>query len=227
METNQPADSSTTALTANVIPEVIAQQRAMLSRVTPSGVVAFMTTFDHVLMFHAAALGKGASHIGKLNQNPPQEVIEGRLKIIKEEVNEELIPLLEKIAANGGATLEQKAELLDHFIDSVYVILGGAINFGMYFDVGFGIVHEANMAKVIRPEGPQFNEYGKVLKPEGWTPPNTKLFELCMATFRDAEKQANPLKANNLPEGAKDAQADVTPTVTAVALDEQQKQPLQ
>lgn len=172
--------------------EILKAQKEMMGRVFPSGQVACFTHFDAVAMFCAAACAKGVSYIGAIEANTPSEVLLGRHKVIHEEVNEELFPLLEKIIENGGSSLEQKAELLDHICDSIYVLIGLATNLGLPLDNAFQIVHEANMSKVVGalvPNGPTFNEYGKVMKPEGWTAPNKKIWDLCFWLYSQRVKQ--------------------------------------
>ena len=70
------------------------------------------------------------------------------------------------------------AELVDGFIDTAYVALTGAIR-----AVGrekaaavWDAVVDANLAKVDERHGPVVvdDETGKILKPEGWEPPNVE-----------------------------------------------------
>jgi predicted HAD superfamily Cof-like phosphohydrolase len=90
-----------------------------------------------------------------------------RISLIDEEVNNELIP-----AINHGADLEKIADAL---VDSIYVIVGTALEFGIPLDRVWAEVQRANMTKIdpatgkVRKRGD-----GKVLKPEGWQPPNIK-----------------------------------------------------
>lgn len=182
------------------------QQQENLSRVAPSGNVTFYTNYDQVLSFHAAALERGLSTIGRVDQNPLPSVIVGRKAMIDQEVNKELFPLLEKLIENGGGSLEQKAELLDHIVDSVYMLMGLGVNFGLPFDIGFSIVHRANMEKVIGPGRPQFFEegnpegeaVGKVKKPEGWVPPTKDMWELIMKAYA-LQVKSDPAKQTDLP----------------------------
>lgn len=194
------------------------QQKNSINRVTPSGEAAYYTQYDAVLLFHAAALIKGVCHIGEINVNTPNEVLSARRTIINEEVNTEMFPLLDRIIENGGATLEQKAEMLDHIVDSVYVLLGLAANLGLPFDPAFGIVHAFNMQKLLGPKGPIFREDGKVMKPEGWEPPNAKLFELCLQGYKLAEN-AKGVRTNNLPDpkGTNDPESTVPGATTTAA----------
>lgn len=171
---------------------IMKEQADLMARVVPSGMISYHTTFDVVTVFCAAACAKGVSYIGAIENNAPSEVLEGRKRLIDEEVNLELMPLLNKIIDNGGSSLEQKAELLDHICDSIYVLVGLATNVGLPLDNAFQIVHEANMSKVLGPlvpTGPTFNEYGKVMKPEGWIAPDKKIWDLCFWLYSQRVKQ--------------------------------------
>jgi hypothetical protein len=171
-----------------------------IQQVQPSGRINYFTPFDSVAQFHFGAKGIGNAHIGDITINPPQEVIEVKWRVIDEEVNKELGPLMQKFITNGGASLEQKAELLDHLVDSVYVLLSCAVSFGLPFDTAFAIVHHSNMKKVVGPGLPKFREDGKILKPEGWTSPEKDLFKLVLDAYAFAMQVKHPQKANNLPD---------------------------
>ena len=72
-------------------------------------------------------------------------------------------------------TDEEKIECqMDGLVDSHYYALNGAAKHGMNLDSMFNVVHSANMAKR-NPETGEFErrEDGKVIKPEGWSPPDT------------------------------------------------------
>lgn len=175
---------------------ILKEQTELLQSIHPSGQMSFFTAFDAVAQFCAGACGKGGSYIGVIESNSPTEVLASRRDFVDEEVNAELIPLLNKIIVNGGASLEQKAEMLDHICDSIYVLAGLAVNMGLPIDNGFALVHMANMSKVIGPlvpNGPVFDEAGKVVKPEGWIAPNKKIWDLCFALYSARVKQPNNL----------------------------------
>lgn len=167
----------------------------MLSQLPMSGVIQYPTQFDCVRAFGAVARGRGICHIGSLAAKTPANVIEGRIKVIDEEVNKELIPALKKLADSGNYSLEQLTDALDQIVDSVYVILGAGINLGLPYDTAFGIVHSYNMRKVLIPGGPKFNDAGKVMKPEGWISPDKDLFNLVLEAFKEATHEMNQAKA--------------------------------
>ena len=59
-------------------------------------------------------------------------------------------------------------EAVDALADMAYVILGTFIAFGVDFQTIMNEVHRSNMTK----NGDLKDDRGKVLKPEGWTPPD-------------------------------------------------------
>lgn len=75
---------------------------------------------------------------------------------------EEYSELIEALHAND------RVEIADGIADLVVVALGTAVEFGIDFEAVWQAVHRSNMAK----QGGPVREDGKVLKPEGWRPPN-------------------------------------------------------
>jgi predicted HAD superfamily Cof-like phosphohydrolase len=73
----------------------------------------------------------------------------------------------------NAEALEDQA---DAFLDILYFALGGMIELGLEMQPLFDIVHGANMSK-LQDGVAIFSEEGKVLKPEGWTPPEARLRE--------------------------------------------------
>jgi predicted HAD superfamily Cof-like phosphohydrolase len=68
-------------------------------------------------------------------------------------------------------------EVLDALADIGYILAGTIINHGMQkiYDDAFNEVHRSNMAKLV--DGKVIRrEDGKVLKPEGWQPPQLAQF---------------------------------------------------
>ncbi len=66
------------------------------------------------------------------------------------------------------------AAFLDACVDMVYVIVGTAVEAGLPFDEAFAAVHSANMMKRDKDGKVRYDDNGKVVKPEGWTPPDIK-----------------------------------------------------
>ncbi len=97
----------------------------------------------------------------------PKELIELRIKLLTEEVQEYAE------AARSGDLVE----VLDALADIGYILAGTIINHGMQdiYDDAFNEVHRSNMSKLV--DGKVIRrEDGKVLKPEGWQPPQLAQF---------------------------------------------------
>lgn len=72
---------------------------------------------------------------------------------------------LELTTAIDGADL---VGIADGIADVIYVAIGAALEFGIPLEKVWDEVHRTNMLKV----GGSMREDGKILKPEGWTPPD-------------------------------------------------------
>ena len=95
------------------------------------------------------------------------ELIELRIKLLSEEVEE-----YAEAARTGDLV-----EVLDALADIAYILAGTIINHGMQeiYDDAFNEVHKSNMAKLV--DGKVIRrEDGKVMKPEGWQPPQLAKF---------------------------------------------------
>ena len=97
----------------------------------------------------------------------PEEMIELRIKLLKEEVEEYAE------AARAGDLVE----VLDALADIGYILAGTIINHDMQniYDDAFNEVHRSNMAKLVNGKVIRRKD-GKVLKPEGWQPPQLAQF---------------------------------------------------
>lgn len=122
-----------------------------------------------------------------IGQSPSMRDRELRAKLIMEEAVETVAAMGFAVDAaihktKDGITGEQVAyfekdypdpdfpEAIDGLIDLLYVVFGAAVAWGVDLDPFFTEVHNANMAKL----GGETRADGKVLKPEGWTPPDIK-----------------------------------------------------
>ena len=77
--------------------------------------------------------------------------------------------ILEELAETAKAyALFDPAGFADGLADLVYVVLGSAVEAGIPFDEVWKEVQRANMAKV----GGEKDRSGKLLKPDGWEPPD-------------------------------------------------------
>lgn len=118
------------------------------------------TIMDDVRAFHEAC----GVPVQYRPAAPSAERVELRAKLIHEEVNDELLPAL----ARGDLV-----EAADAMADAIYVIVGTALEYGIPLGDVWAAVQAANMAKVDTQTGQVRRRVdGKILKPEGWTPPN-------------------------------------------------------
>lgn len=95
---------------------------------------------------------------------PSAAVIKKRSRLISEEYEE----LMEAMA--GGDVVQIAQEMAD----LVYVVFGEALEYGIDLTSVTEEVHSANMTK-IGPEGKVIvRPDGKILKPDGWRPPDVR-----------------------------------------------------
>jgi predicted HAD superfamily Cof-like phosphohydrolase len=91
---------------------------------------------------------------------PDKKTQDLRAMLIAEEVNETLIAMENN----------DMVEIADGIVDSIVVLIGAALTYGIDIRPIWNEVHKTNMAKV----GGKIREDGKKLKPEGWQPPQIK-----------------------------------------------------
>lgn len=98
---------------------------------------------------------------------PADERVDLRVELITEEVNRELLPAIAR---------RDLVETADAIVDSIYVLVGAALEFGIPASAVWDAVQSANMAKAsLQPDGTRKvirRPDGKIMKPEGWTPPD-------------------------------------------------------
>lgn len=101
---------------------------------------------------------KFGAHTENFPTIPPDDVKELRASLISEEVTETL----------KAMNVDDIVEIADGIADSIYVLLGTAVSYGIDMKPVWDEVQRTNMAK----EGGAKRADGKILKPEGWTPPD-------------------------------------------------------
>ena len=101
---------------------------------------------------------------------PSRSLVELRMKLIEEETLETLdsLYLFDPPRTAEDCVVRGLAELADGIVDSIVVLLGTAVTFGIDIRPIWNIIHATNMAKEDGPVRPD----GKKLKPEGWKPPD-------------------------------------------------------
>lgn len=126
-------------------------------------------------MKHASTIFSDVQEFARVAESPhlgssPKEVVLNLCKkLIIEEVVNETLPALEKYIISPS--LENLEEAVDGAIDSIYVLAFFLNQMGLDSEAHWRLVHSKNMAKF--PGGVAIkNEFGKVQKPAGWTPPD-------------------------------------------------------
>jgi len=118
-----------------------------------------MTMFTDVRDFHQAF----GQRIGDKPEFPDDDERKLRVKLLREEVREYM----------DGESFNDLVEVADALADIIYIACGTAVSYGIPLDDIFAEVHRSNMAKLV--DGKVLRrEDGKIMKPEGWTPPNVK-----------------------------------------------------
>lgn len=100
---------------------------------------------------------------------PADERIDLRVELIVEEIVRELLTAIARrdmVGASNG------------IVDGIVVLIGAAHEFGIPVEAEWDAVHFSNMEKAVeQPDGTVKvirRPDGKILKPEGWTPPDTE-----------------------------------------------------
>ena len=115
------------------------------------------TMFEMVRDFHTAF----GQRVGNRPWLPYGDERELRMRLMKEEMKE-----YEQAEHNNDIT-----NLAVELADIIYIACGTAVSYGIPLDKVFEEVHRSNMAKLVDGK-PLKREDGKVIKPEGWTPPD-------------------------------------------------------
>lgn len=117
-----------------------------------------MTPFQKLREFHSAF----GALVGENPSLPDAETRALRIRILKEEWEEYL----------KAEEENDLVEIADALADMIYIAYGTGVAYGLPMDAIFDEVHRSNMAK-LGPDGkPIRRDDGKILKPEGWTPPD-------------------------------------------------------
>jgi len=101
-----------------------------------------LSNFEKVLEFNKAFGVKSNTEIQHEIFDKDPKLVQYRLALIEEEVNELKQAIKEK----------DMVETIDALADSLYVILGAATAFGFDADQAFDLVHKSNMSKLCETE---------------------------------------------------------------------------
>ena len=121
-----------------------------------------MSNFDDVKIF----MKTYGQEIKENPEFPEEKVIDLRISLIKEELDEFQEALKEK----------NLVEVADALTDLLYVTYGAGHAFGIDLDKCFAEVQRSNMSKLGDDGKPIYNEQGKVMKGSKYYKPNLKQF---------------------------------------------------
>jgi len=120
---------------------------------------------EKVKEFHKAfdiIIGDTTRFSGRHHSVPTSlELEELRRRLMDEEVQE----------YRDAELADDLVSVADALCDIIYIALGTAVSYGIPLDNVFDEVHSSNMKK-LWSDGPHHREDGKVLKPDGWKPPD-------------------------------------------------------
>jgi predicted HAD superfamily Cof-like phosphohydrolase len=91
----------------------------------------------------------------------------------KDRINARAKWMVEEIVEFGDA--KDITEQADALTDLLYFVLGTFVEIGVDPEPIFDIVQKANMSKLWPDGKPRYREDNKVLKPDGWEPPEPKI----------------------------------------------------
>ena len=121
-----------------------------------------MSNFDDVKIF----METYKQEVKKKSQFPEDKIVNLRINLIKEELNEL------KEAINNKDIIE----VADALTDILYVTYGAGHAFGIDLDKCFAEVQRSNMSKLGENGKPLYNENGKVMKGPNYFQPNIKKY---------------------------------------------------
>ena len=119
-----------------------------------------MTDFYNDVKEFQTAVGQ---NVGTKPEFPDEAERELRIRLLKEEWEEYI----------QGECKHDLENIAKELADIIYIVCGTAVSYGIPLDRVFEEVHASNMAKLVDGK-PVRREDGKILKPEGWQPPNIK-----------------------------------------------------
>lgn len=120
--------------------------------------------FEHDDFFVATGQHKG---IGSIRQLALYR------KLIDEECNTEMLPALDELLEESSLNHDRIKEIIDCAADTLYVVIGLLKTLGVDANEVFKEVHSSNMTKVDPETGVvKRRDDGKILKPEGYRPPD-------------------------------------------------------
>lgn len=131
-----------------------------------------MTTIDRAQNRVAKFMIAGGQLEERLEnfQLPEREVFKRRMHMLQEELSELKDAWLDR----------DDVAFVDAYGDLLYVLLGGVEEAGFDIEPVFNVIADANDAKIDWKKGRPYvtREDGKILKPEGWVGPESKIAKI-------------------------------------------------
>ena len=139
-----------------------------------------LTTYPSDMIFDVESFLKACGH------EPSHKHISLYHDLVKEEIGELEDAMAAFNAAETEAELIQaKADALDGICDSIWVLIGLAQMMNLPLERGWDEVAISNLRKIDAELGRvQRDENGKILKPEGWRPPD--MVRIIKSDYRQA-----------------------------------------
>jgi len=119
-----------------------------------------MSNFYQDVKEFQTAVGQNVGQAPNFPDGPERAL---RMKLLEEEFKE----------YEQGEYNNDLENIAKELADIIYIVCGTAVSYGIPLDRVFDAVHQSNMAKLVDGK-PVRREDGKILKPEGWTPPDIK-----------------------------------------------------
>jgi len=116
--------------------------------------------FSDVVEFQTAV----GQHIGSKPELPDPAERELRLRLLKEEYEEYI----------QGECKNDVENIAKELADIIYIVCGTAASYGIPLDKVFSEVHRSNLSKLNEDGSVSRRSDGKILKPDGWKPPDIK-----------------------------------------------------
>jgi|SRR5882724_7008372 len=144
---------------------VMATREDVLPHVRAMQDIGLVQAVNDVAAFHRAT----DTSVGVAPKWPSDERVALRIELIEEEVVKELLTALrarDMVGASNG------------IVDSIYVLIGAALEIGIPIVDEWAATQFSNMAKAVLQADGSFKVVrradGKILKPEGWKLPDTE-----------------------------------------------------
>jgi len=119
-----------------------------------------MSNFYKDVKEFQTAVGQNVGHAPQFPDGAERAL---RMKLLEEEFKE----------YEQGEYNNDLENIAKELADIIYIVCGTAVSYGIPLDKVFDAVHASNMAKLVDGK-PVRRDDGKILKPEGWTPPDIK-----------------------------------------------------